>query len=288
MKKRSFFQRLFGDKKAEKAFEKRMQRIERNQQTILRLLQRQAFKDSGIIAPEFASTGLSFNSMEGEDGHLLHIFNEIGVTNRSFLEFGVQDGMESNTANLAFNYGWGGVLIEGNPEDAAAAQRNFAAHPRVTVKHSFVTKDNIVGLMKETGVNMQADLFSLDIDGNDYWIWDAMAGFSPRVVVAEYNPVFGPERTVTIPYTQEFRYGKGFSRLYFGASLAALTKLARRKGYVLVGCADFGPNAFYVRADQLKGHLSEVAARDVYRPIHLKLFTQKESDEVNQLPLVDV
>src|SRR5580765_3172950 len=119
MKKRSLLQKFFGDKKGDKAFEKRLNRLERSQQMILRLLQREAFKDSGILAPSFATTGLSIHSMQGEDGHILHILREIGVTNRQFIEIGIQNGMECNTANLTFNFGWGGVLIEGNPEDAA-------------------------------------------------------------------------------------------------------------------------------------------------------------------------
>src|SRR5204862_628782 len=118
MKKRSLLHTFFGGKKADKAYEKRLDRLERNQQMILRLLQREAFKDSGILAPGFATTGLSVYSMQGEDGHILHILKQIGVTNRQFIEIGIQNGLECNTANLTFNFGWGGVLIEGNPEDA--------------------------------------------------------------------------------------------------------------------------------------------------------------------------
>lgn len=288
MKNRSLLQRLFGDKKSEKAFEKRLNRIERNQQMILRLLQRDAFKDSGILAPGFTTTGLSVHSMQGEDGHILHILREIGVTNRSFVEIGIQNGMECNTANLTFNFGWGGVLIEGSPEDAAAAKRNYVCFPGVTVKQSFVTKENVAGLLKETGAHSQADLFSLDIDGNDYWIWEALNDFKPRLVVVEYNAAFGPERAVTIPYKADFCCGQNHPRLYCGASLPALTKLAKRKGYVLVGCADLGPNAFFVREDQLKGNLKEVAVKDAYRAINLKRFSQKDADEVNRLEFVEV
>ncbi|HLX63940.1 MAG TPA: hypothetical protein VKX17_21895 [Planctomycetota bacterium] len=288
MKKRSFLQKLFGGAKAEKAFEKRLNRIERNQQMILRLLQREAFKDSGILAPGFAATGLSVHSMQGEDGHILHILREIGVTNRTFVEIGIQNGLECNTANLTLNFGWGGVLIEGNPDDAALARRNYACFPNVTVKQAFVTKENVAALLKETNANLQADVFSLDIDGNDYWIWEALADFKPRLVVAEYNAAFGPERAVTIPYQADFCVGKGKPRLYFGASLAALTKLAKRKGYVLVGCADLGPNAFFVRFDAMKGALAETPVKEAYRAIHLKRYTEADAAEVNGMELVPV
>lgn len=288
MKKRTFLQKLFGQKMPDKAFEKRMNRIERNQQMILRLLQRQAYKDSGILAPGFGTTGLSINSMQGEDGHILHVLSQIGVTNRSFVEIGIQNGMECNTANLTFNFGWGGVLIEGSTADAAAAQRNYVCYPGVTVKQSFVTRENVAGLLKSSNAHPEADLFSLDIDGNDYWIWEALTDFKPRLAVVEYNAVFGPERAVTIPYKADFCAGEKHPRMYCGASLAALTKLANKKGYVLVGCADLGPNAFYVRADQLKGNLEEVSVKEAYRAIHLKRFSKKDADEVNRLELVDV
>src|SRR5438045_9724061 len=119
MKKRSLLAGLFGKDTADKALERRLNRIERNQQMILRLLQRDAYKDSGIRAPGFSQTGLSVSSMQGEDGHILHIFSQIGVTNREFIEIGIQDGLECNTANLTFNFGWGGLLVEGSPVDSA-------------------------------------------------------------------------------------------------------------------------------------------------------------------------
>lgn len=287
MKNRSWLQKIFGAK-PDKALEKRLNRIERNQQMILRLLQREAYKDSDILAPGFPTTGLSVNSMQGEDGHLLHIFKQIGVTNRRFVEIGIQNGLECNTANLTFNFGWSGVLIEGSAEDAAAAQRNYACFPGVTVKQSFVTKENVVELLRGANAHPEADLFSLDIDGNDYWIWEALTDFKPRVVVVEYNAVFGAERAVTIPYAADFCAGSKHPRLYCGASLAALTKLAKRKGYVLVGCADLGPNAFYVRADQLNAKLPEVSVKDAYRAIHLKRFSLAQAAEINALELVEV
>ena len=288
MKKRSLLHNIFGDKKADKALERRLARLERHQQMILRLLQREAFKDAGVLAPGFATTGLSVHSMQGEDGHILHILREIGVTNRQFVEIGIQNGMECNTANLTFNFGWGGVLIEGNPEDAALAQRNYVCFPHVTVKQAFVTKENVAELLKETNADPHADLFSLDIDGNDYWIWEALADFRPRIIVVEYNAAFGLERAVTIPYKPDFCCGREHSRLYYGASLAAFVKLAHHEGYVLVGCADMGPNAFFVRQDVMKGNLKETTVKDAYRAIHLKRYTQHDADAVNRMELVEV
>jgi hypothetical protein len=286
MAKQSFFQKVFGDRRAEKAAEKRLARVEKQQQMILRLLLRKEF--AGLINPVFDATGIAAHSMQGEDGHILHILREIGATNQHFVEIGIQNGLECNTANLTFNFGWSGVLIEGNPSDAAVAQRNYACFPRVTVRQSFVTRENVVELLKSAGAKNDADLFSLDIDGNDYWVWEALTDFKPRVAVVEYNAAYGPTRSVTIPYSPTFCVSSDPSRLYCGASLAALTKLANKKGYALVGTADNGPNAFYVRRDCLKGALSETTPEQSYRPVHLKRYSPQEAEKVNKLPLQEV
>ena len=289
MKKRSLIHKLFGDPREDKAFEKRFARLEKRQQAILRLLQRQAYADSEILAPEFAATGLSVSSMQGEDGHLLHIFKQIGVSNREFVEIGIQNGLECNTANLAFNFGWSGVLVEGNPHDAALAKKNYCCFPKVNVVESFVTCENVAELLKSAGANAKADLFSLDIDGNDYWIWEALADFHPRVAVLEYNSAFGPTEAVTIPYQSDFKCGGGKqSRLYYGASLSAMNALARRKGYALVGCSDLGPNAFFVRNDALMGSLKAVEPRDAYRASYLRRFNKKDAEALFGLPLVKI
>ena len=286
MAKRSLFQKFFGDPRSDKLAEKRLARLEKQQQMILRLLLRKEYGE--LINPVFDATGVAAHSMQGEDGHILHILREIGVTNRQFVESGRQNGLECNTANLTVNFGWGGVLIEGSPSDAALAARSYACFPRVTVKQSCVTRQNIVDLLQTTGARNDADLFSLDIDGNDYWIWNALTDFKPSVAVMEYNSAFGPTRSETIPYNASFCRSSDPSRLYFGASLAAFTKLANKKGYALVGTADNGPNAFFVRRDCLKSALAEFTAEQVYRPVHLKRSTQQEAEMVNKLTLEEV
>lgn len=287
MKKHSVLHNLFGDKQADKLLEKRLARMEKRQLSLLKLLQREAYSDSGILDQNFATTGLSVHSKQGEDGHILHILAQIGSSNRRFVEIGIQDGLECNAANLAFNFGWGGVLIEGSPSDAALAKRHYAHLPHVNIVQSFVTKENVAALLNDSGAHPGADLFSLDIDGNDYWVWEALSDFRPRVVVVEYNAAFGHD-AVTIPYQRDFRCGAKQPRLYFGASLAALDKLAKRKGYTFVGTAETGPNAFFVRNDALKPSLPPADIRAEYRPMHLRRFTQQDAEAVCKLPLVSV
>ena len=91
----------------------------------------------------------------------------------------------------------------------------------------------------------------LDIDGPDYWVWEAITCCQPRVFVAEYNSAFGPTASVSIPYDRTFdrRLLTGPDRLYFGASLTALTRLGRRKGYRLIATDRSGANAIFLRDD---------------------------------------
>ena len=115
---------------------------------------------------------------------------------------------------------------------------------------AFVTKDNINGILQYNGVVGEIGLLSIDIDGNDYWIWEAIDVIQPRVVVCEYNSIFGPSQKVSISYSSNFTRGKAhYSHLYFGASLAAFCHLAEKKGYDFIGTAGAGVNAFFVRKD---------------------------------------
>jgi len=246
-----------------KALEKRLARAERQLCSIQRLLLYQQFKGAGLHAADFDPGTASFHSQHEEDAYLLRLFRELGAPRKTFLEIGIQDGLECNAANLALNFGWRGVMVEGDVDFAAAARENYRACPSVRVQQAFVTRENAGALLDQAGADREADLFSIDIDGNDYWIWDALEDFRPRVVVVEYNDFFG-EKAVTIPYDPQFRHRAKTPRYYCGASLAAYVRLARRRGYALVGGESC--NAFFVRTEARRGAVREVSASEVYRP----------------------
>ena len=108
-------------------------------------------------------------------------------------------------------------------------------------------------------------IWHVDIDGNDYWVWKAITAIEPRVVVIEYNASLGYDKSLTIKYNPNFdRHKKHPSGWYHGASLAALTKLANSKGYILVGCESNGLNAFFVRKEIAQGKLFEVSIQEAY------------------------
>ena len=180
----------------------------------------------------------SIHSQCGEDGVLLRIFECIGTCNRYFVEFGAKDGcVESNTPHLRIDHGWRGLLMEGD-----------AGRAREPVRSEFVTSENVNGLFAKYRVPRAFDLLSIDVDGNDYWIWKAIRGYRPRVVVIEYNIFFGPSVRKTIPHSADFRWDK---TTYHGASLAALRKLGREKGYTLVHAESYAPNAFFIENGEL-------------------------------------
>jgi hypothetical protein len=183
-------------------------------------------------------------SQNGEDGIIQEIFRRIGTTDKFFVEFGIQNGQECNTRNLLEHYGWSGVWMEGSPELADRARHDFGKFP-VKVLHRFLTTENLVPSFEEAGVPKEFDLLSIDVDGNDYWMWHSLGrSYSPRVIVIEYNSTFGPRRPWIMPYDPHFKHDE---TAYFGASLEAMAALGSDLGYKLVGCESRGVNAFFIR-----------------------------------------
>ena len=259
------------------------------------------------LYPELAANGGAANpltlveakvySQHGEDGVIAYLFSKIGATNRRFIEFGVEDGRECNTANLSLHFGWSGLLIEGDADSAARARAYYnrvlrSDRDRVQVAHSFITAENINTLFEAHGMAGEIDFLSVDIDGADYWVWKAITVVAPRVVCVEYNSSFGPERSVTVAYDPAFeRYRYHPSGLYYGASLTALTKLAREKGYILAGCESQGVNAFFVRADAAQNRIAEITPEAAFIPQrsrHEHGSVEEQFRVIQHLPLVSV
>jgi hypothetical protein len=190
-------------------------------------------------------------SQGGEDGVLDAIFAHIGTTNRYYVEFGCGDGLQCNTAALR-RRGWQGLLMDGVCKPAAED---------ALIHAEWITAENINALFAKHAVPAQPDLVSIDIDGNDYWVLEALQS-RPRVLVAEYNGNLAVDAALSIPYDPEHRWDGSD---YYGASLLALTQLAAHKGYQLVYCNAAGVNAFFVREDLLD--MDDVRPlAELYRP----------------------
>jgi hypothetical protein len=204
-------------------------------------------------------------SQFGEDGIIQYLVQRVPIENEVFVEFGVEDYSESNTRFLLVNDNWRGLVMDGGDRHLAFLRRTgLDWRHDIEGKAAFVDRDNINGLIASAGIRGDIGLLSVDIDGNDYWVLEAIDVVSPRILVVEYNSNFGPEASVTVPYDAGFERGRAhWSQLYWGASLAALDGLARRKGYALVGGNSAGNNAFWVREDVL-GDLSRAPVDEAY------------------------
>ncbi len=235
--------------------------------------------------PQFEDVEFRAYSQFGEDGILLYLFSVLGTTNKKCIELCGGAGYD-NTTNLIINHGWNGQFFDGNDKNIRKGQEFFArcADTKVwppKLVRAWITAENINGLFEKQGYSGEIDLLSLDMDGVDYWVWKAIECISPRVVVLEYNNVWGPDESVTVPYQPGFivennnvsplqyqgrRVANTFAGKpiadrvdnYFGASLAAFVALGEQKGYRLVGCERYGFNAFFVRSGVGEEILPEV------------------------------
>ena len=204
-------------------------------------------------------------SQWGEDGIIDWLVSRIPNIKKSFVEFGVQNYRESNTRYLLTAQNWRGLVLDGSMvhiEDIRS-QDIYWRHD-LRAKCAFIDRNNINDLIAESGLKGDIGLLSVDIDGNDYWVWQAIEVVSPAIVVCEYNAVLGDLLPLTIPYVADFyRTRSHYSNLYFGASIRALVQLAESKGYEFVGTTSTGCNAFFVRRDhasQITGELGMIEA----------------------------
>ncbi len=256
---------------------------------------------AGLRSDEIERAEFRVFSQFGEDGIIQFLVQRVPIGNQVFVEFGVEDYAESNTRFLLVHDAWRGLII-----DAGTAHRRFLEDSRlawrttVDAATAFIDRENVNAVIRAGGVSGEIGLLSIDIDGNDYWVLEAIDSVSPQILVAEYNSVFGPERAVTVPYDPGFERGsKHFSHLYWGASLEALARAADRKGLALVGGNRAGNNAFFVRREAL-GDIPERTAAQCWRPAQFResrgpdgelTFLSSDTEKLRllrDLPLVDL
>lgn len=194
-------------------------------------------------------------SQWGEDGIIQFLVEKLaGHIDRSFVEFGVQNYLESNTLFLMMNGNWRGLVLDGEKQyiDGIRA-RDFGWKFGLRSRCSFVSPENINQIFQEEGFDSELGLLSIDVDGIDWYLWNALTVVRPGIVVIEYNRNFPLDRPVTIPYEPRFnRAEKHSSNKYYGASLASLNVLAAEKDYTFVGVESHQRNAFFVRSDLAK------------------------------------
>jgi len=188
-------------------------------------------------------------SQNGEDGILDVLRRQLRSSNRYFIEIGAADGIDNNTAWLVVAEKYNGLMIEGNPRLAERAMRTIVGYSIGTECHSmFVTREN-AKYLKPMALHHDPDVFSLDVDGNDYYIAQAILGegLRPKIFVVEYNSVYGPEKSMTIRYQEDFVFTEAHpTQLYYGVSIAGWRKFFQAIGYRFVTVDRNGVNAFFV------------------------------------------
>lgn len=242
----------------------------------------------------FGDVGFRAYSQHEEDGILLFVFSLIGTTNKKCVEVCAGDGIECNTANLILNHRWIGLLCDGDERNVRRGKEFYARHPDSrhwppVMTKEWITRENVNQIIEKHGFSGEIDLLSLDIDGIDYWLWKAIDCISPRVVVLEFNHLWGPDRAVTVPYAADFvaeftQYGSD----YAGASLNAFVKLGKAKNYRLVGTNAIATNAFFVRDDVLCEWLPEVPPAVCFSHPRAEFGMKQRLPKVQNKPWVEV
>jgi hypothetical protein len=204
-------------------------------------------------------------SQFGDDGIIQYLVNKLDIPNKTFIEFGVENYTESNTRFLLFNNNWTGYVIDGSASNVEYIRNDLLNWTsEIYAESAFITAENINELLAKPSFDPEVGILSIDIDGNDYWVWKQIDQVRPVIVIIEYNSLFGKNTTWTVPYDPSFvREEKHPSLLYFGASLKALTILSEEKGYSFIGSNGKGNNAYFIRNDKV-GNLKVKTAEEGY------------------------
>jgi hypothetical protein len=236
-------------------FDRRIDEVKINQGRILSQMQRPT-TSGHLWQHEF-----KVFSQWGEDGIIQYLVNNLNIINLTFIEFGVEDFFESNCRFLLMKNRWSGFVIDGSEKNINRIRSSYFywQYP-LRCRASFITRENVESILEESCFGKELGLLSVDIDGVDYFVLEALENWRPAILIVEYNEVFGYERSVSVPYDPKFvRMRKHKSNLYYGASLPAFCFLANKRNYALVGTNSVGSNAFFVRRELLNDCVKETS-----------------------------
>lgn len=221
--------------------------------------------------PRLSEVGFQKYSQFEEDGLLLYIFGLIGTKTRKVVEVCAAAGDECMAANLIINHGWKGYLFDGSDSNVAQGREFFARRKTLLYgppeyRQAWITAENINSLFSEAGVEGEVDLFSLDIDGMDYWVWKAVEKIQPRVCIFETVNYVPSDMALTARYDAKFSMhnAQGDGQFYRGASTLAMVKASREKGYRLVGAHRHGFNCIFMKNGVGEEYFPEVSVESVH------------------------
>ena len=230
-----------------------------------------AFKQNIKLFDDVKDVGFRCYSQFDEDGIILYLLTLVGNKNKIVVEICCGDGQESMSANLIINHGFKGFLFDGSLKKIQAAKKFFSKHKdcslvKPTITNKWITKENINNILFDNGVEGEIDILVIDMDGVDYYIWEAIDKINPRICVFEVHNVIPHNVSLTVPYLDDFDYLKQDKKLqdFRSVSPTAMNKLSEKKGYTFVGNNKHGFNVFYVRNDLLNELLPKPSLESIY------------------------
>jgi hypothetical protein len=224
-------------------------------------------------------TGLQWKQIEfsafsqwGDDGIIQYLIHHIPALVPKFIEFGVSNYLEANTRFLLLNDNWQGLIFDGSDANIQFIKNDTLSwRYDLNCESLFVTKSNINEAITKHGFNGELGILHIDIDGNDYWIWECLTAVNPQIVIMEYNSVFGNKGAISVPYKDDFFVTDAhYSNLFFGASLKAMDYLANKKGYKFIGTNTAGNNAYFLRNDLINEYVPIVSVDDAYKACNFR------------------
>jgi hypothetical protein len=251
-----------------------------------------------IFYPDLNDSEFKVFSQFGEDGIIQYLINNLKISNKKFIEFGVENYDEANTRFLLENNNWSGLIIEGNQKNINYIKKqNYYWRYDLTAVNAFVSIKNINDLIRSNYFEGNIGLLSIDIDGNDYWVLEEINVISPDIIIIEYNANFGPNKSLTIKYNENFQRAKSnIGKLIYGCSLTAANNLCKKKGYSLVCTNKNGNNAFFVKTKLLNEKIKEKTVGEVFQINSFKEYcgssgipskiSSQQNFEINNSPLV--
>jgi hypothetical protein len=248
---------------------------------------------SGVILP-LDQVGFSRFSEFEEDGQLLYLLTLAGSKSRAVVEISSQDGRVCMATNLLVHHRWRGFLFDGDPVFVREGRRFFASHPATrsappVMRAEWFTRDNVNHVLAAAGVPDEIDVLSLDIDGNDLYLWSEMK-VRPRILICEFNNAVPSDLALTIPYRPGFSFTAlpAEQAMFRSASLAAYIAVSRRKGYRLVGMNALGFNAIFLRDDVLAAEMPEISASVLDDVPAAEEMRRRWWPRLSQLPWIEV
>ena len=240
-------------------------------------------------------------SQWGEDGIIDYLVSNLDIKNKTFIEFGVENYKESNTRFLLLNSNWKGLIFDSSEKNINLIKNSYLYWKfSLTAIRAFINKENINQLITNENFEKNVGILSVDIDGNDYWVWKEINAIDPSIVIIEYNARLGTEKNYVVPYDKNFeRKKKHHSMIYYGASIKALIKLGKEKGYAFICCNSSGNNAFFVKKELLNENIKEGSIKENFFNNNFResrdqkgnltyLDAKSEREIILKLPLIEV